>query len=88
MDKKLAEFLCEVANNADMECEIKENYSGRGMYGDTTTGLVTEYKLSSILLEAIQQILYEIDDEGEYEDINFDAQITSDSMGKYSSIYY
>ena len=40
MDRALALRLIEVAEDTEIEAEIREGYSGRGMYGKETTAVV------------------------------------------------
>ena len=40
MDTKLAETLVQVCENNGMDVSLRESYSGRGMYGKDTTGVV------------------------------------------------
>ena len=40
MKKSLAEKMIDACNEEGIELEIYEEYSGRGMYGKTTTGIV------------------------------------------------
>ena len=40
MTKETAEFLLEACGDAGVEAELYEDYSGRGMYGAKTTGIV------------------------------------------------
>lgn len=51
MQHELAKLLVDVANDNDIDASLYENYSGRGMYGNTTTGLVvnTQSDLSTLL---------------------------------------
>ena len=42
MELKTAEFLKDQIENIGESCEIHEDYSGRGMFGNTTTGIVVE----------------------------------------------
>jgi hypothetical protein len=50
---------------ADMNCEVTlyEDYSGRGMYGDTTFGVSGEsYELGSAAVDALDQLMYDAED--------------------------
>ena len=47
---------------ADMNCEVTlhEDYSGRGMYGDTTFGVSGEsYELGQASVDALDELLYD-----------------------------
>lgn len=52
MNIELARFLKEAALHNGNECEIRDGYSGRGMFGRTTYGVVvdsSEQMLSDVL---------------------------------------
>lgn len=40
MQQALAEAVQEAADNAGIDCDLREDYSGRGMYGRSTYALV------------------------------------------------
>lgn len=42
MELKHAEFIVNILENAGEEATIRKDYSGRGMYGDTTTAIETD----------------------------------------------
>lgn len=58
MTIKAAQFLVNVMENAGETAELYENYSGRGMYGKTTTGVTVSHPLLLIttLIEYIKQM--------------------------------
>lgn len=67
MTKEAALFLKEASENAGNECDIRENYSGRGMYGRTTCGVVVA-SLATLLADVIQYVgenIHDIDEDGE-----------------------
>ncbi len=45
MDADIAYELEDLATDMDIELEVREGYSGRGMYGETTTGVVINSEL-------------------------------------------
>lgn len=56
MDKELAEVLVQVLEDEGIEAEIRESYSGRGMFGKETTGVViNDYDVDPLgaLLQAV-----------------------------------
>lgn len=57
MDKRLAAALIDAINNDDQFDEeparLSEDYSGRGMYGQTTTGVSTDVNMSSVLTSVL-----------------------------------
>ena len=40
MDNRLAKILVEIVNEEGGDCQLREGYSGRGMNGETTSGIV------------------------------------------------
>ncbi len=42
MELKLAERIVDACDNAGIESSIREDYSGRSMFGETTTGVIVE----------------------------------------------
>ena len=57
MKKELAEFI---VNN--ITGEIYEDYSGRGMYGDTTIAIITNKKYNEFFCEIFKYIFNSIED--------------------------
>lgn len=82
MDKKAAEILADY----NYELEVYEDYSGRGMYGSTTTGIVGS---QSDLFSAIGEVMMS----GDEEDIEIvgtalrEDTIRTDSMGMQTIFY-
>lgn len=89
MQKIIAERIVEAIENNDGEARIYENYSGRGMYGKTTTGVVVENGdlVSSIILCAELFIITDTTDDELLEAIENITQFKSDHMG-LGTIYY
>lgn len=83
MTKEHAEFFQKALDYCGEECEIKEDYSGRGMFGKTTYGIV--FAGPTILMESV--LTYIKETEVEYEDIPDLASLRSDNMGM-SIIWY
>lgn len=91
LNKNEIDYLYEIADI----CDIRDDYSGRGMFGETTTGIVLEstYALKNIItsLTEIAEAFYE---DGEYEDaetvdnlINKLSNARRDSMGLDIIVY-
>lgn len=68
----MAKFLQECCDNAGNEVEVHAEYSGRGMYGQTTHAVVVD-SLTSLLVDVIQ---YVRDNIGEYSDPDKDDNVT------------
>ena len=64
MTKEMAEFLKSASEHAGNECDVHEEYSGRGMYGKTTHGVVVD-SMSQLLSDVIDYVRANI---GEAED--------------------
>lgn len=82
MKKELAEAICNACN-----CEIYEDYSGRGMYGDTTTGIVVKSEISLItdILRNLRDISEQLD-EANIKSIDI-RNLCIDSLGHDVIIY-
>ena len=94
MKKELADFILNACNNADtfFECEgmpeIYENYSGRGMFGKKTTGIVCNNVMPVMAAVVCEFRDLEVDD---WIDFEFDAEdirhIKIDSVGNQTILY-
>jgi len=88
MEKNIAEKIVE---NSVFEMTLREDYSGRGMYGSETAGIVTD-SIGNVLYSAIKLVKSMIDDPESYD---FDVEdlaeamenIKTDSMGLSMIIY-
>lgn len=91
MTKETAEFLKEAIENNGGDATIHEDYSGRGMYGSTTCGIVVDDPMSVLadVLKYISESL--IDEDNEtciYEGRRFTADsFRMDNMGRRTIIY-
>jgi hypothetical protein len=90
MDLVIAKALVNVDDNDTLE--LYEDYSGRGMYGSETAGIVTE-SIGSLISAAIyltQEITENPDDFSfNVDDVAYAMKhLRSDGMGRYSMIYY
>lgn len=82
MQRELAELLAEMSGG---EYEVDAEYSGRGMYGDTTAGIIgpgPEY-LATMLLDIIKHSHIDAEELAEIKLSHFRV----DSMG-YDTIIY
>ena len=86
MELKLAELLTEFCEDIDGgECAVRENYSGRNMFGKATTGIVTNLQpvqILGIVLDNIDEIREKMEDL----DIGV-GNLKQDSMGLSLIIY-
>jgi len=85
MTKEQAEFVAQLLEDDDCEAEVREEYSGRGMYSRTTAGVVTDADIADIL-----RILWERVRDGYIEDSDFPEapnNLRTDSMGRRTIIY-
>lgn len=69
MKIEMAKFLKEASENAGNECKIREEYSGRGMYGKTTVGIVVDSQ-EQLLADVIQYVKEQIGELTYQHDIN------------------
>ena len=80
MDIKLAEQIVKIVNEDGGDAELYENYSGRGMYGKTTTGITgtTGREVYFAVINRTQTCELESD---------FPTSFRSDSMGLSTILY-
>ena len=78
MKKEFAEFLADACGG-----ELRDDYSGRGMYGRTCYGVVVDSPTDAMLM-AMQELQ---SDPECYEDLEIPNGMAMDSMG-YDTILY
>ena len=88
MQKELAQLLVEIMEDAGEEASIYENYSGRGMYGRTTTGLVVD-NLALLLTNVIANAERLSDYDNEWLEAKFPNinSLRYDSLGNQIILY-
>lgn len=90
MDRKDAEKAVEVLVDNGYEARVYEDYSGRGMFGATTTGVSTEASVG-----AVNDLMRELDEAEQEAEASFRSEISAllkltkryDQLGK-GYIYY
>ena len=85
MDLQLAKKLVECCNEIGVDAEVYENYSGRGMYGKTTSGITLYCSLGAFISALIvcADMVAEVD-----EDIRHNlVDMKTDSMGMGIIVY-
>ena len=90
MKYEIAKLIVEAAEQAGLDgVTLYDGYSGRGMFGKTTTGIVTEQHTSifEVLGAVISLALYEPELFGEIDPCEFGECARSDNMG-LGMIYY
>ena len=65
MDLELAETLVQVLEDEGIEASLRESYSGRGMYGKETVGVVLDGDVGDILRAVINNATCFIQEESE-----------------------
>jgi hypothetical protein len=101
MNLMTAKTLISIGNSLGVDLELYNDYSGRGMYGRTTTGVISSNsKDISIVIDEINTLMEDDeawsieDDNGDEIDINYaelERGITNlrhDNLGKSDYIYY
>ena len=89
MQLELAQYIVnqaiETGNYDEEEVRVYENYSGRGMYGRTTAGVVglTGSEIACMVLQFAQ----ECDLTEELEDLEIPTTFSEDSLGRSMIIY-
>lgn len=88
MNRKLAQLLVDLAEDFDIEASIYENYSGRGMYGAVTTGIVMEDAVANLpfLLYNCARSIVELQEAGELP-LELDESFRTDNMGRDVIVY-
>lgn len=81
----------ELLVNHLLDADVHEEYSGRGMYGSTTTGIVVPSVLS--IISRLGRVLEDMAKRGETNDIVELSKAmqdvhSTDDMGRYSVIIY
>lgn len=82
MQDRTAKALKNMADSVGIECEIYENYSGRGMFGKKTTG-ITIGSRTDLMICAVQ-LAYEI---GQTEVMERLPVVTSETPDKSDEPY-
>lgn len=88
MERKLAEALVEIATQTGIEARLYENYSGRGMCGEVTTGVVLDdaiHDLPSLLYNGAP-LIAEMMAEGHL-DAELPSPFRSDNLGHDTIVY-
>ncbi len=88
MNRKLAQLLVDVCEDFDIDARIYENYSGRGMCGAVTTGIVMEDAIANLpfMLYNCAQSIVKLQEAGELP-LELDDSFRTDSMGRDSIVY-
>jgi len=84
LNKQDIELLEEFANEYD--CRLRTDYSGRGMYGQSCIGFVTDLPPFSLGLELA--LFLDRENKSEMIDIFSQARVNQDSMGLSSITYF
>jgi len=88
MTEETALAILEAADEIGLEMKKYDGYSGRGMYGSDTTGIVFESEndlLAAVSIAALRLSETERDVEGFVDDVR---KFRRDNMGKVSMIVY
>ena len=88
MKAEVAKFLETVAEENGLDAEVRDDYSGRGMYGDETHAIVTDDPMG-LLCHAVNFVKEYANDVVEGELIIPELNgFRTDSMGRYSQVLY
>jgi hypothetical protein len=89
MDASLAKAIVDAVEGSGLEISIYPDYSGRGMYGKTTTGVVVDHE--STFNQALVSLAYEMGRDGDDEKMEqlFDVvkKLRRDNLGEDKIIY-
>lgn len=93
MNRELAEALVQALEDEGIDAELREDYSGRGMYGKTTAGVVFDGDIGGVLQAVINNATCFIQEEDEPVDF-FDlcerfsvGNLRTDGMGLQTILY-
>lgn len=95
MTKEFATFLSDAAEHCGTEISIRDDYSGRGMYGNTTYAVVVN-NMSELLLNVVQYIKETLENMSQDElaaanfipDVYDMGRLRTDNMGRDSVVVY
>lgn len=85
MKKDLAEVIWDALDNAGIGCSLREDYSGRGMFGKTTSGVVADASVTDVLSAVIENADLFVDSDG-YTTFKI-VNISMDNMGEDIILY-
>lgn len=86
MQYETAKAIVDAAESLSLEMSISKEYSGRGMFGGTTTGI--NYESEGDLLQAIAKAAQAKKDDEIDEFVEDLAGLRKDNMGRSSMIIY
>ena len=88
MTQQEAQFLVECSDFSGNDATLREDYSGRGMMGKTTFGVVVDHPLQ-LLNDVLQYVKDNFEDSKEYVGMEIPdfASFKFDSMGRQMIIY-
>lgn len=91
MQKVIAEAIVEAMEEQGHEASVREGYSGRGMFGKETTGIVADSVgtvMRAILSDVLEEssIIRQVAEENDISPLDIDG-ISIDSMGLDTIIY-
>ncbi len=84
MQKELAVKLVELMNDSGEEARLYEDYSGRGMFGEMTTGVVCS-SINKLLMVVIANASEFVDGDG-YEIFPYQS-LKTDNLGLRTIVY-
>jgi hypothetical protein len=84
MDRLVAKTIVEACHNFGLEAELYEDYSGRGMYGLETTGVVLSCSLEDVICALIDQAELFCPSCGDNTPL---PRLKSDDLGLHTIIY-
>ena len=88
MDQKIAEAIVEACETEGVEASLRDDYSGRGMYGKTTHAVAVNGSLASVLMAVINQADQFVYQEEDFAEAKFFMRgLNQDSLGLGVIIY-
>lgn len=88
-NKAATEFMMNYGDDED-ESQIRDDYSGRGMYGRTCVGVVGDRPSAAVqFMYCLAEVIHEddLDDQKDFV-LEMSEALTMDNMGRSAMIYY
>lgn len=86
MTKEQAQFLYDAGNDAGLDLEIRDSYSGRGMFGEETCAVEGDFTMGELLCAVVEYVRF-LNEEGQEDIPEMPRSFREDSMGLGIIIY-
>lgn len=86
MTKEQAQFLYDAGDDSGLDVKIRDDYSGRGMFGKETCAIEGDFSMGELLCAVIEYVRF-LDEEEREEIPEMPRSFREDSMGLGIIIY-